>query len=94
MYLCCWQARQRIVFEGDAGPNAIATAVGFVKLKMDYGLYKDKVCGLSSSPRPVVVLSWHLPPTSFVKVNIDVHGNGVSLSMIIRDDYGGIKDAG
>ncbi|XP_057251804.1 uncharacterized protein LOC125498516 [Beta vulgaris subsp. vulgaris] len=77
-----WFCRNRRVFEGDAGLNAVATAAGFVKLKVDYGLYKDKVRGLSSSPTLVVVSSWQPPPQSYVKVNVDahvMHGNGVSM---------------
>lgn len=92
-----WFCRNQRVFEGDAGLNAVATAAGFSKLKVDYGMYKNKVCGLSSSPRLVIVSSWQPPPQSYVKVNVDahvMHGNGVSMGMIIRDEHGSIKAAG
>lgn len=66
-------------------------AAGFVKLSVEYEVYKGKV---SQAPRSFPMPSasqWIVPPSNSVKVNVDAHiksAGGVQFGAIIRDANG------
>ncbi|XP_048494306.1 uncharacterized protein LOC125494668 [Beta vulgaris subsp. vulgaris] len=91
-----WFCRNKEVFGDVENINPSYVATGFMKLKMEYGEY-NKVGSMVHPPQIPMRSTWSLPPTTFVKINVDAHVRhdvGVSFGMVIRDEGGNVVAAG